>query len=33
VLDCTRVQDRFALRLPSWETALNAVIGELATPR
>ncbi len=33
VLDCTRVQDTFALCLPSWETALDAVIGELATPR
>lgn len=33
VLDCARVQDTFALRLPSWETALDAVIGELATLR
>ena len=33
VLDCTRVQDTFALRLPPWETALDAVIGELATLR
>ena len=30
VLDCTRVQDVFALRLPDWQTALDAVIGELA---
>ena len=33
VLDCTRVQDTFALRLPSWDIALDAVIGELATLR
>ncbi len=33
VLDCARVQDTFALRLPSWGTALDAVIGELATMR
>ena len=33
VLDCARVQDTFALRLPSWDTALDAVIGELATMR
>ncbi len=33
VLDCTRAQDTFALRLPSWDTALDAVIGELATLR
>ena len=31
VLDCTRVQEAFALRLPPWQTALDAVIGELAT--
>jgi dTDP-4-dehydrorhamnose reductase len=30
VLDCTRVQDVFALHLPTWQTALDAVIGELA---
>ncbi|MHB1283621.1 MAG: sugar nucleotide-binding protein, partial [Metallibacterium scheffleri] len=30
VLDCTHVQDVFALRLPDWQTALDAVIGELA---
>ena len=33
VLDCARVQDTFALRLPRWETALDAVIGELASLR
>lgn len=33
VLDCTRAQDTFALRLPSWDSALDAVIGELATLR
>ena len=30
VLDCARVQQTFALRLPEWDVALNAVIGELA---
>lgn len=30
VLDCTRVQEMFSLRLPPWEMALDAVIGELA---
>ena len=30
VLDCARVQQTFALRLPEWDIALNAVIGELA---
>ena len=33
VLDCARVQDVFALRLPPWDTALEAVIGELAASR
>ena len=33
VLDCSRIQDAFELRLPSWQEGLTAVISELAGGR
>jgi len=33
VLDCSRIERTFALQLPPWQTALAAVIGELASAR